>query len=79
MLQIRGVLIVSQCVAVPDIPNWGGCVNCGCPRIYDIIQKDDQLTMQAMLLGLLENPDIPKNACHCLLGFMEKHAISKTL
>ena len=33
MFQIRGVLIASQCVAVPDVPNWGGCVNCGHPWI----------------------------------------------
>ena len=32
MFQIRGVSIASQCVAVPDVPNWGGCVNCGRPR-----------------------------------------------
>ena len=26
MFQIRGVSIVNQCVTVPDVPNWGGCV-----------------------------------------------------
>ena len=36
MFQIRGVSIENQCVAVPDVPNWGGCVNCGCPWILVI-------------------------------------------
>ena len=32
MFQIRGVSMASQCVAVPDVLNWGGCVNCGHPQ-----------------------------------------------
>ena len=49
MFQIRGVSMASQCVAIPDIPNWGGCVNCGCPRSRWLAKR---VTAVAQLLSL---------------------------
>ena len=46
MFQIGCVLIVSRCVAVPDIPNQGGCVNCGHPH------WDTQMRFQLLLVTL---------------------------
>ena len=56
MFQIRGVSIASQCVAVPDVPNWGGCVNCGHPRSTQVLTHGASSLISVTLSHAMSSP-----------------------